>query len=643
MRKIFHRLVDPDEAVKLVAERISPLGVERVPLLDAPGRILAEDVYARIDHPPFDRSLVDGYAVRAEDVYEADEENPVELKRIGAIEIGEKPETSVGRGECVEISTGAPIPAGADAVVMIEYTSQSGDRIKVFRAAKPGENIAQTGSDITAGDLLIRKGGRLTVREIAVLAAAGYREVEVYKAPKAAVFSIGGEIAPPGRSLDLGQVYDVNGYSITLLLRELGVRADYLGILPDDEKAIMARLSEALRSYDLLVTSGGTSAGLRDLVYKVFEKLGEVLVHGVRIKPGKPTVLGFAHDGKLMVGLPGFPLSSIMAFTVVVKPILQKLLGLEEPREHSIEARIPFRIDAGGRTHLIPVQLVETPDGLKAYPRLGDSGSVLAFLEADGFAIIPGERLYLDEGESIRVKLFGEFKPASLTMIGSHCPAIDILLNVAGIRDAKIINVGSLGGWLALKRGEADVTGTHLLDEETMTYNLHMPRRLGIEDEVEIYGGYIREIGLVTAPGNPKGIRSFRDLLRPDVTFVNRVKGSGIRTFIDLQLRKLGVENPEKTIRGYSYQAKTHTAVAAAVAQGRADVGVAVGYVAEIYGLEFIPLAEEHYDLAVRRDRLYKEAVRMLLEALGSRRFLEKLNAMPHYRTHGLTGRRIYP
>ena len=643
MRKIFHKLADPDEAVKLIAEKVSPIGVERVPLLNALGRILAEDIYARIDYPPFDRSLVDGYAVRAEDVYEADEENPIELKLVDVIEIGEKPETPIGRGECAEISTGAPIPPGANAVVMVEYTSRSGDRVKVFKAVKPGENIAQTGSDITAGDLLIRRGRRLTVREIAVLAATGYREVMVYKAPRAAVFSIGGEIAPPGQSLNLGQVYDVNGYSITLLLRELGIRADYLGILPDDEKTIMERLSEASRTYDLLVTSGGTSAGVSDLVYKVFEKLGEILVHGIRVKPGKPTILGFTHDGKLMIGLPGFPLSSIMAFTVVVKPILQKLLGLEEPREHLIEARTPFRINVGGRTHLIPVQLVETPEGLKAFPRLGDSGSVLAFLEADGFTSVPGEKLYLDEGEPVKVRLFEEFKPASVTIIGSHCPAINLLLDTAGIRDAKVVNVGSLGGWLALKRGEADVTGTHLLDEETMTYNLHMPRKLGIEDEVEIYGGYVREIGFVTAPGNPKNIKSFRDLLRPDVTFVNRIKGSGIRTFIDLQLRKIGVKNPEKEIKGYLYQAKTHTAVAAAVAQGRADVGVAVGYVAEIYGLGFIPLAEEHYDLAIRKDRLYKESVKRILKALGSREFSERLNAIPHYRTHGLTGRRIYP
>ncbi len=200
-----------------------------------------------------------------------------------------------------------------------------------------------------------------------------------------------------------------------------------------------------------------------------------------------------------------------------------------------------------------------------------------------------------------------------------------------------------MGGWNALKRGEADVAGTHILDEETMKYNVHMPMKLGIEDEIEIYGGYVREIGFVVAPGNPKGITGFEDLLRQDVIFVNRVKGSGIRTYIDLQLKKIGIKDPEKQIRGYTYQAKTHTAVAAAVAQGRANVGVAIGYVARLYGLEFIPLAEEHFDLAIRKDRLSKQSVKILLETLRSPEFAERIREMPHYKIHEKTGRRIFP
>ena len=644
MRKIFHRLLKPDEVVRIVAERVSPIGVEKVDLLNALGRILASDIEAKTDSPPFDRSLVDGYAVKAEDVYQADESTPVELKLVGCVEIGEAPKIELKRGECAEIATGAPIPPGANAVVMIEYTKRINDRVQFFRGVRPGENIGQTGSDITAGDIVMKGGRKLTAREIAALAALGYLEVEVYKRPRVALFSIGRELVSPSSKLEYGKIYDVNSYSINAMLKELGFESHFLGILPDDREAIYQNLSKALEEYDVVVTSGSTSAGLGDVVYQVFENLGEVLVHGIRVKPGKPTVIAISRNGKLMIGLPGFPLSSMMIFISIIRPLLLKMLGLKEKIERSsISAKLPFRIDAGGKTHMIPVQLVETSSGVSAYPKFSDSGSTSTLLESDGFITIPEEKQYLDEGEIVEVTLFGELKPPSVYIIGSHCPGIDVLLDLAEIADAKIINVGSFAGWMALKRGEADIAGTHLLDEETGRYNVHMPARLGIESEVEVYGGYIREIGFIVSPGNPKKINGFKDLLRDDVIFVNRVKGSGIRTFIDIQLKKLGVKEPEKEIKGYTYQARTHTAVAAAVAHGRADVGVGVGYVAKFYGLEFIPLAEERYDFAVRKDRASKPSVGKIIATLGSRKFAEEIRKMPCYKIHEKTGRRIFP
>jgi len=643
VRRIFHELPTLREALERALSEISPLGAEEVSLENALGRALASDIYAEIDSPPFDRSLVDGYAVRAEDTYRADEDNPVELRLVGRINVGEKPRVSIGEGECAEIATGAPIPRGANAVVMLEYTSRSGDSVRIFRAVRPGENIAQAGSDISAGDLVLRRGRILTAKEIAALAALGCSKLRVYRKPRIAVFSIGRELVRPGQSLELGKVYDVNSYSILGMLRELGLSAEFGGILPDDEEAIIRKLEEALRKNDAVITSGGTSAGLEDLTYRAFEKLGKIIVHGVRVKPGKPTIIAATRDGKLLIGLPGFPLSAMMIFTSLVKPILMRLMGADAEEPETIQAESALRLIIGGRTHLIPVHLVATPRGLRAYPILGDSGSASALLEADGFMEIPGEKQLLDEGEVVEVKLFRGFRPASAVIIGSHCPALDMLIDAAGLRNVKLINVGSLGGWLALKRGEADMVGTHLLDEETMTYNVHMPRRLGLEDEVEIYGGYIREIGFITAPGNPKNIKSFEDLLRPDIIFVNRVPGSGIRTFTDLQLKRIGVADPERRIKGYTYQVRTHTAVAAAVSQGRADVGVAIGYVAEIYGLEFIHLADERFDLAVRKDRLYKESVKAILGALRSDRFAEKLSRLPHYRVAEETGQKLYP
>ena len=648
MRRIFHRLLSPEEALKTIEERIKSMKKperEVVKISEALGRILAEDIYAKVDSPPFDRAIVDGYAVRAEDVYQADEANPVKLKLIGEIEVGEIPRMELRSGECVEIATGALMPRGADAVVMVEYTKRSGDYVLIYRGVHPGENVAQTGSDITAGDLVLRKGKRLNSRDIAVLAAVGYDRVIVYKRLRVAFFSTGNELISPPNPLKPGKIYDVNGYVIPAMLRDLGLDADFLGILPDKYEIMLKSIREALNEYDVVMTSGSTSAGAGDVIYRIFDELGEIVVHGLRVKPGKPTIIGLSRNGKLLVGLPGFPLSCAMVFIHLIKPLLNELSGAEEEFHYwKVKAMLPMRIETrGGKTWYIPVQIVDSPRGLMAYPILRGSGSASTLAESDGFIAIPEDTLFIDEGEDVEVNLFEELRLPSISIIGSHCPGIDLILNLGEIYDAKVINVGSLSGWKALKLGTADVAGTHLLDEKTMRYNLHMPEELGLRDEVEIYGGYIREVGFIVAEGNPKKIKGFEDLLRKDVIFVNRVKGSGIRTLIDIELKRMGIMDPEKRIKGYVYEAKTHTAVASAVKNGRADVGVGIGYVAKLYGLDFIPIREERFDFAVRRDRLYKPAVKKFLKILKSERFAEELNRLPHYRVHEQTGKRIYP
>ena len=325
MRRIFHKLLSPEEALKIVEERIRSMRkpeMEVVKISDALGRILAEDIYAKVDSPPFDRAIVDGYAVKAEDVYQADEANPVKLKLIGEIEVGEIPRVELRSGECVEIATGAPMPRGSDAVVMVEYTKKIGDHVLIYRGVHPGENVAQTGSDITAGDLVLRKGKRLNSRDIAVLAAVGYNRVMVYKKLRVAFFSTGNEIISPPNPLKPGKIYDVNGYVIPVMLRDLGLDADFLGILPDRYEVMLKAIRDALNEYDVVITSGSTSAGAGDVIYRIFEELGEIIVHGLRVKPGKPTIIGLSKNGKLLIGLPGFPLSCTMVFIHLIKPCL---------------------------------------------------------------------------------------------------------------------------------------------------------------------------------------------------------------------------------------------------------------------------------------------------------------------------------
>lgn len=644
---IFHKMVSIEDALKLVKENlghIGPVGTEEIGLLEALGRVLAEDIYAKVDSPPFDRSTVDGYAVDAKDIYGASELEPICLTVSGKAEVGSLPTAEAGGGRCVETATGAPLARGANAVVMVEYTKRIGDKLYVYRSVAPGENVSQTGSDVTVGDVVIRKGKVISPSDIAVLAALGYKSVKVYRKPRIAVLSTGNELVEPGQSLPQGKVYDVNGYAITAILREIGADVDFLGIVPDDYQTIKQSIEQALQQYDVVVTSGSTSAGFGDTIYKVFAEHGAVIIHGLKLRPGKPTVMAVSR-GKLLVGLPGFPLSAMMVFMNVVRPLISKMCGIEDSERHVlVKARMAYRMDVGkGVRELIPVQLVETEEGLVAYPIVLGSGSTSAIAIADGFIEIPEEKQYIEEYEVVNIKLLSpSFRPSPLNIIGSHCPGIEILLQISNLTMSKVVNVGSLGGWRALKKGEADICGTHLLDEETGNYNIHMPKKMGLERIVEIYRGYARKIGLLIKKNNPKNISSVMDLMRKDVIFVNRLRGSGARALIDKLLREAGITKPEDVIKGYTYEAKTHTAVASAIAQGRADVGVAIEYVADIYGLDFIPLGEEVFDFAVRKDRLKKATVQRFLETLSSETFRSNILSLKGYAPLPKTGQKIY-
>ena len=652
MALVFHKLVSVEEALKLLEEKVGgirPLEVIEVPLLEAQGKVLAEDVRAPIDYPPFDRSTVDGYAVRSVDVAGASEVTPVSLRVTGKVSIGSAPVGEVRPGEAYEIATGAMIPRGADAVVMEEHVSRKGDLLTVYRSVAPGENISQAGSDISAGDVVLRAGTLLTAREIAVLAGLGVSRVRVYRPPRVSVFSTGVELTPPGAPLEPGHLYDVDGYVVTASLRELGVDAKFLGILPDNYEVMLNSVAKALEESDVVITTGSTSAGYGDMIYRVFRDLGaEVIVHGLKARPGKPTAIA-VKGRKVLFGLPGFPLSAMMNLYTLVTPVVLRMMGLEPTREVvKVRARIPFRFQAGrGFTELIPVQLVQGMEGISAYPLMAGSGSIAGIGLSDGFIVAEESREYFDENEEVEVTLFSRsLRVPELNIIGSNCPGVEVVLRVAGLsRSSRIISVGSMGGWLALRRGDADIAGTHLLDEKTLQYNVHMPKVVGLEGKVVIFRGYARRIGLLVRKGNPKRIRGFEDMLRDDVVIVNRNRGSGTRVLLDLRLRELlGGKRPEDSVKGYTYEAKTHTAVATAIIQGRADVGLSLEAVARMFDLDFIPVGEEIYDFAVRRERLEKPAVRRFLDALASREFAELLpKELPGYRTLPETGKQVYP
>ena len=658
-RKVFRDLSSIEESKERLGKYFQPLpiGAETVPLDRCAGRVLADNIEAATDVPPFDRAAMDGFAVQAEDTYGAEEDRPTSLTVVGEIGAGETPTITVHRREAVEISTGAPIPKGANAVVMVEYTWQSDSSLKVYRAAVPGENIMAAGSDIMAGELVLRKGDYLTSRETGVLAALGLQSVTVFKKPLVAILSTGNELVSPGDPLSYGKIYDVNARTLADSITENGGIPLFLGIVGDNAEGLASKCREGILTADMLLTSGSTSAGVGDLLYRIINELGEpgIVVHGVTVRPGKPVIIAVV-EGKPIFGLPGYPTSALMMFNIFVRQVLRKLAGLEDFERRCVKAITVQRIfSSGGRREYLPVSLIQNDIGeYVVYPVPGGSGSITTLAEADGFIEMPKNQAFFESGERIDVELFNSsLQPADLMVIGSHCVGIDVLSDLMrrkyGLK-CKIINTGSSGGLVAVRRGEADVAGTHLLDEVTGIYNLPFLERFEIEDKAVLIRGYRREQGLVVPKGNPKNIRSFEDFVRGDIYIINRNPGSGTRVLVDMHLKRLAKERglPFETfaskILGYRIEAKSHSAVVVAVLHGKADVGIAIRAVAEKYALDFIPIAEENYDFLVRKDALEKEAVRTFLEILKSAEFKDEIRQ----RTVGLTPTRetgfiIYP
>ncbi len=619
----FLEVVDRDEAEARFRRHLAlaPLGRESVPLAQALGRVLAEDVVAGVDVPAFDRSSVDGFAVRAADVAGASDDAPSVLRLAGEILTpGVVPRAEVGPGTATIVATGGMVPRGADAVVMVEVTDSREDggalAIEVRRPVAAGDAVAAAGSDIARGEVVLRAGQAVTSREIGSLAAIRLAEVPVFRRPKVAILSTGDEVVPPGRPLPLGGVYDSNGAILAAAVEEQGCVPVRLGIAPDDEARLAAMLERALAN-DAVILSGGTSKGAGDVAARVVARLGEpgVVVHGVALKPGKPLCLAVTR-GKPVVILPGFPTSAIFTFHEFVAPVLRAFAGRPVERPESVRATLATKVPSQrGRTEYVMVSLVEGATGaLTAYPTGKGSGAVTAFSQADGFFAVRSQAESAAGGSPVEVTIIGtRRRPADLVVMGSHCVGLDLLVGrlVREGLGVKTLAVGSTGGLLAAKRGECDVAPVHLMDPATGEYN-----RPFLTEALALVPGYRRTQGVVFRPGDRRfeGRSAAEAVARaaaePGCLMVNRNPGSGTRILVD---RVLGDARPP----GYANQARTHNAVAAAVAQGRADWGVAIRPVAAQYGLGFLPLGPEHYDFVVPVDRRDRAPVRRFVEVVS--------------------------
>jgi putative molybdopterin biosynthesis protein len=650
-RKIFHTLLSIEETLSKLEQLglLKPLGIEEVELENAYGRVLAEDIYSPIDYPPFDRSEVDGYAVSIKSIEGADELHPKKLRVVGRISIGEAPDITIVNGVAVAIDTGAVVPKGADGIVMEEHTEHIAlDEVVVYKSIAPGENISFAGSDVALGELVLRKGTRLMYREIGVLAALGIGHVKVFKKPRVAVVSIGNELMRPGLALSLGKIYDSNGYAVTAFLKQHGFDVKYCGILPDDEEIVYSELARLSSFYDVIVTSGGTSAGEEDVVYRVFERLGTLLVHGLKVKPGKPTVIALSKDGKILFGLPGFPFSALSIAILLLSRILEKLEGLES-RKQVIRALTTFRIRKDiGKAWFVPVVLSNVGGRLYAILLQTSSGSVSALLKADGIAILQESRDYIEEGEEVEVVSFSnELK--EVVIIGSHDVLLPMLLTKLGIMDRVSLGfVGSYRGLQLLKKGYIDISPIHLLDPISGEYNVpFIEKDNELRNKAILIRGYRRRLVLAFRKGNPKNIKGFEDLLRPDIRFINRNKGSGTRIYIDKVLEDMAKKRGQslaeimRSINGYWYEVSTHTGVAAAIAQGRADVGVCTEYSAVLYKLDYIPLTWEYYDFLVNIQSLSKNAVEKFIEGLRNPSIMQLVNSFTGYEVPAEMGSKL--
>ena len=629
----FLEVVSPEEARARFERHVdlAPLPAETVALADALGRVLAADILAPVDVPPFDRAGVDGFALRAAETVGATDAAPRRLTLNAEVLVcGRAPNLAVEPGTATAIATGGMVPRGADAVIMIEHTelieTPHGPAIDVRRTVAPGQFVSHAGSDIARGETLLRRGTRIGSREIGMLAACGLATIAVVRRPKVAVLSTGDELVAPGGTLRPGAVFDSNGAIIAAAVAEAGGEPVPFGAFPDDEAALEAVVRRAL-GCDLVVLSGGTSKGAGDLSYRIISRLGTpgVVVHGVALKPGKPLCLAVV-DTKPIVVLPGFPTSAIFTFHAFVAPVIRARAGLGNETVREVAATVPVRIASElGRKEFVLVSLVAGTDGLVAFPSPKGSGAVTSFSQSDGFIEVDALTTAVDADTLARVTLIGQSANVpDLVVMGSHCVALDLVLGALADRGltARTIAVGSLGGVAAARRGECDLAPVHLIDPATGTYNTHL-----LTPGIGLVRGWQRMQGIVYRPGDRRfeqrtAEEALADALAdPSCLMVNRNAGAGTRVLIDQLLAG-------KRPTGYGNQPRSHNAVAAAVAQGRADWGVAIESVTRLYGLGFLVLSAECYDFLIVERRRERAAVQAFLAALSDATVCERIRAL---------------
>lgn len=605
---------------KVLAGRAGVPDVERVPAAEALGRVTAAPGLAKHPAPFYHSSAMDGLAVAAADTFGATEAGPVTLRM---------------PGNASWVDTGDPMPEGRDAVVMseeIHYRSDS--EAEILRPLTPGDNVRVTGQEIATGEMVLPSARRITPADVGALLAAGVTEVDLRPRPRVRILPTGSEMIRPGAPLEVGKVVEFNSEIAAGLVREEGGVPRIEDPLPDDRERLGAALEDLAGEADVIVVLAGSSAGTEDFTPRAVEDRGELLVHGINIAPGKPTVLGMV-KGCPVIGLPGYPVAMMISGRLFLQPLLRRLQGLPDRVPSTMKALLPRAVPSRQDSReFIRVRLGRVGGKTLAYVLPRGSAAILSYSRAHGLIAIPEGVEGVPAGEEVEVELL-EGQPdldRTVVLSGSHDLTLDILEDEMRRRGFTLLSsaVGSLGGILALRDDTAHLATAHLLDPESGTYNTPTIERFLAGRVIRRISMISREQGLILQSGNPKNMAKWSDLARPGVTIVNRQKGSGSRVLLDYRIEEAGVR-PEQ-VAGYEREEYTHWAVAMAVKSGLADAGLGIRSAATTMGLDFVPLEEEEFDFLVPEEHLPHPGVRLLLEILESETFRKRVTALGGYR-----------
>jgi len=625
------------------------LGTELIPLDEnSLGRVTAEPIWARISSPHYHAAAMDGFAVRAITTNGALPSKPIVL------EIGPEAEY---------VDTGDPLPDWANSVIPIENVESLDERgnltpeirkpasIRIRSSVAPWSHVRPLGEDIVATQLVLPAGHILRPVDLGAIAAAGHQEIRVTRKPKVAILPTGTELVPIGSQLKAGDILEYNSLVIAAQIKSMDGESTRYPITKDDFDLICERVKEAAQDHDLILLNAGSSAGAEDFSAKVVEKLGQLLVHGVAVRPGHPVILGMVNrelgilqggsettlESRVsipIIGVPGYPVSAALTIDIFVEPLIAHWLGRKRNELPTEMATLTRKIvSPPGDDDFVRVAVGKVGDKLLAAPLSRGAGVITSLVQADGLALIPRGTQGLDAGEPVKVHLYRSRAEIEKTIfcIGSHDLTLDLMSQFLAEQDRRLAsaNVGSQGGLIALRRGEAHLAGSHLLNPETGEYNISYIRQYMPNIPVKVVALVGRDQGLIVKPGNPKGIKSLRDLTSPNVQFVNRQRGAGTRVLLDYHLKLMTIA-PERIV-GYSQEEYTHLGVAAAIASGRADCALGIAAAAQALNLEFIPLFQERYDLVIPRQLAEGDLLGPLFELLAKRRFREAVSQLPGY------------